>query len=183
MVGWLYSMRSATLRVVTACQPSSAAICRAAERMLCRISCRSRSLRCLIPIVLCSMINFLSTIGIINHDRSVCQEESEGILKHEIVYTNYILRNDDGSRSQESERHRVIVWGMHAEKAARLLRKGSKIRVQGRMTYPTWKDKQSGATRYGAEIVAQTLDYQGAADEDNAQAEQPAVAAPAPQPV
>jgi single-strand DNA-binding protein len=99
-----------------------------------------------------------------------------------IVYTNYILRNDDGSTRQESERHRVIVWGMHAEKVARLLRKGSKIRVQGRMTYPTWKDKQTGATRYGAEIVAQTLDYQGVGDEDDAQIAQPAVEAPAPQP-
>jgi len=99
-----------------------------------------------------------------------------------IVYTNYILRNDDGSTRQESERHRVIVWGMHAEKAARLLRKGSKVRVQGRMTYPTWKDKQTGSTRYGAEIVAQTLDYQGANDEDDAQIAQSAVEAPAPQP-
>jgi len=99
-----------------------------------------------------------------------------------IVYTNYILRNEDGSRRQESERHRVVVWGLHAEKAARLLRKGSKIRIQGRMTYPTWKDKQSGSTRYGAEIVAQTLDYQGMGDEDASQAEQPAALAPAPQP-
>ena len=99
-----------------------------------------------------------------------------------IVYTNYILRNEDGSTRQESERHRVIVWGLHAEKAARLLRKGSKVRVQGRMTYPTWTDKQSGATRYGAEIVAQTLDYQGANDEDDAQAEQPATEAPTSQP-
>src|SRR5215213_544885 len=92
-----------------------------------------------------------------------------------IVYTNYIMRNEDGSRGQESERHRVIVWGLHAEKAARLLRKGSKVRVQGRMTYPTWKDKQTGSTRYGAEIVAQTLDYQGVGEEDEAQIEQSAV--------
>ena len=99
-----------------------------------------------------------------------------------IVYTNYILRNEDGSTRQESERHRLVVWGLHAEKAARLLRKGSKIRVQGRMTYPTWKDKQTGATRYGAEIVAQTLDYQGANDEDDAQIAQPAAEAPVPQP-
>ena len=99
-----------------------------------------------------------------------------------IVYTNYVLRNDDGSTRQESERHRVIVWGLHAEKAARLLRKGSKVRVQGRMTYPTWKDKATGATRYGAEIVAQTIDYQGANDEDVALVEQPTVDAPAPQP-
>ena len=69
-----------------------------------------------------------------------------------------------------------------AEVAARLLRKGSKIRVQGRMTYPTWTDKQTGSTRYGAEIVAQTLDYQGVGDEDDAQAAQPAAEAPAPQP-
>jgi single-strand DNA-binding protein len=48
-----------------------------------------------------------------------------------IVYTNYTLRNDDGSRRQESERHRVIVWGMHAQKAARLLKKGNKVASRG----------------------------------------------------
>jgi single-strand DNA-binding protein len=99
-----------------------------------------------------------------------------------IVYTNYILRNDDGSTRQESERHRVIVWGLHAQKAARLLRKGSKVRVQGRMSYPTWKDKQTGATRYGAEIVAQTLDEQGANDEAEAPIAEPAAVAPAMEP-
>lgn len=46
-----------------------------------------------------------------------------------IVYTNYTLRNEDGSTRQESERHRVIVWGLHAQKAARLLQRGSKIQV------------------------------------------------------
>ena len=99
-----------------------------------------------------------------------------------IVYTNYVLRNDDGSTRQESERHRVIVWGLHAEKAARLLQRGSKVRVQGRMTYPTWTDKQTGATRYGAEIVAHTLDYQGACDEDDAPVVTSAAVAPAAQP-
>jgi len=99
-----------------------------------------------------------------------------------IVYTNYMLRNADGSTRQESERHRVIVWGLHAEKAARLLTKGSKVRVQGRMTYPTWKDRQTGETRYGAEIVVATLDYQGADDEDAPQVEQPTALASAPQP-
>jgi single-strand DNA-binding protein len=99
-----------------------------------------------------------------------------------IVYTNYTPRDDDGSTRQESERHRVIVWGMHAEKAARLLRKGSKVHVQGRMTYPTWKDKQTHTTRYGAEIVAQTLDYHGANDEAEAPVAQSAAVAPAAQP-
>ena len=125
-----------------------------------------------------NVIKLTGVLGVAPELRLTANGNSVATL---IVYTNYILRNEDGSTRQESERHRVIVWGLHAEKVARLLRKGSRIRVQGRMTYPTWKDKQTGATRYGAEIVAQTLDYQGANDADKAQIAQPAVAAPAPQ--
>jgi single-strand DNA-binding protein len=127
-----------------------------------------------------NVIKIAGVLGVAPELRLTANGNSVATL---IVYTNYSLRNEDGSRSQESERHRVVVWGMHAEKAARLLRKGSKVRVQGRMTYPTWKDKQTGATRYGAEIVAQTLDYQGANEEEAPQVAQVAVEAPAPQPV
>jgi single-strand DNA-binding protein len=125
-----------------------------------------------------NIIKIAGVLGVAPELRLTANGNSVATL---IVYTNYNLRNEDGSTRQESERHRVVVWGMHAEKAARLLKKGSKVRVQGRMTYPTWKDKQSGATRYGAEIVAQTLDEQGA-NEEAPQVEQPAVEAPAPQP-
>ena len=106
-----------------------------------------------------NVIKLAGVLGVAPELRLTANGNSVATL---IVYTNYTMRNEDGSTRQESERHRVIVWGMHAEKAARLLCKGSKIRMQGRMTYPIWKDKQTGATRYGAEIVAQTLDYQGA---------------------
>lgn len=126
-----------------------------------------------------NVIKLAGVLGVAPELRLTANGNSVATL---IVYTNYTLRNEDGSTRQESERHRVIVWGMHAEKAARLLHKGSKVRVQGRMTYPTWKDKQTGATRYGAEIVAQTLDYQGANDEAETPIAEPAAVAPAPQP-
>src|SRR6266496_3347067 len=126
-----------------------------------------------------NVIKIAGVLGVAPELRLTANGNSVATL---IVYTNYILRNEDGSTRQESERHRVVVWGLHAEKAARLLRKGSKIRVQGRMTYPTWKDKQTGSTRYGAEIVAVTLDEQGMGDEEASQAEQPTAEAPASQP-
>src|SRR5690349_927442 len=126
-----------------------------------------------------NMIKIAGVLGVAPELRLTANGNSVATL---IVYTNYTLRNDDGSTRQESERHRVIVWGMHAEKAARLLQRGSKVRVQGRMTYPTWKDKQTCATRYGAEIVAQTLDYQGANDETEAPIAEPAALAPAMEP-
>ena len=125
-----------------------------------------------------NVIKIAGLLGVAPELRTTANGNSVATL---IVYTNHLLRNADGSTRQESERHRVVVWGMQAEKAARLLSKGSKIRIQGRMTYPTWKDRQTGETRYGAEIVAQTLDYQGAADEDAPQTE-PAAEAPASQP-
>ena len=125
-----------------------------------------------------NVIKIAGVLGVAPELRTTANGNSVATL---IVYTNHLLRNGDGSTRQESERHRVIVWGMQAEKAARLLEKGSKIRIQGRMTYPTWKDRQTGETRYGAEIVAQTLDYQGASEEDAPQTE-PAAEAPAPQP-
>ena len=77
------------------------------------------------------MIKLAGVLGVAPELRLTANGNAVATL---IVYTNYILRNADGSTRQESERHRVIVWGLHAEKAARLLRKGSKIRVQGRMT-------------------------------------------------
>jgi single-strand DNA-binding protein len=127
-----------------------------------------------------NVIKLAGVLGVAPELRITANGNSVATL---IVYTNYTLRNADGSRRQESERHRVVVWGLHAEKVARRLRKGSKIRIQGRMTYPTWKDRKTGETRYGAEIVAQTLDYQGVDEEDAPEVEQPTVAAPAMEPV
>jgi len=43
------------------------------------------------------------------------------------------------------------------------------------MTYLTWKDKQSGATRYGAEIVAMRRDEQGVGEEDTPQSSRAAL--------
>lgn len=42
------------------------------------------------------------------------------------------------------------------------------------MAYPTWEAKQTGATRYSAETVAQTLNYYGKNNDAEALAVAPA---------
>jgi single-strand DNA-binding protein len=93
--------------------------------------------------------NIIMLAGILGTAPELRRTANGNAVANLIVYTNDILRNADGPRRQESERHRMVVWGMQAAQAARLLSKDSKVRVQGRMTYPTWTDKQTGATRYG----------------------------------
>jgi single-strand DNA-binding protein len=39
------------------------------------------------------------------------------------------------------------VWDRRAESAAKLLRKGARVRVEGRLREETWQDKASGAER------------------------------------
>ena len=99
-----------------------------------------------------------------------------------LLPTNYILRNDDRSRHQESERHRVIVWGMHAEQAARLLRKGSKVPGAGPHDLSNLEGQadqchtlRRGDRRPDPGLLGRERGGRG-------QAEQPALAAPAPQP-
>ena len=65
-----------------------------------------------------NVIKIAGVLGVAPELRLTANGNSVATL---IVYTNYILRNDDGSTRQESERHRVVVWGMHAEKVARLV--------------------------------------------------------------
>lgn len=55
--------------------------------------------------------------------------------------------------TEETEWHRIVVWGNAAEQTAERLRKGSKVYVRGRLQTRTWEDKQ-GVKRYTTEIIA-----------------------------
>lgn len=52
--------------------------------------------------------------------------------------------------------HNVVAWDKAAEHAERSLVKGSRVRINGRITYGTYLD-QKGHTRYVAEIKAEYI--------------------------
>lgn len=49
---------------------------------------------------------------------------------------------------------RVTVWRDMAENVAESLAKGSRVTVTGRLEPQNWQDRESGANRYGWELVA-----------------------------
>ena len=57
-----------------------------------------------------NVIKLAGVLGVAPELRLTANGNSVATL---IVYTNYILRDEDGSTRQGSERRRVIVWGMH----------------------------------------------------------------------
>ncbi len=66
----------------------------------------------------------------------------------------------NGQKQEQTEWHRVVVWGKQAEIVSQYLTKGRQIYVEGRIRTRQWQDQQ-GQKRYTTEIVAQTIQMLG----------------------
>lgn len=60
-----------------------------------------------------------------------------------------------GERREETQWHRVIVWGKQAENAGKFLKKGRLVTVEGKIQYR--KYDKDGVTHYVTEIKADRL--------------------------
>lgn len=66
--------------------------------------------------------------------------------------TNFTFKNTKGDRVTTTEWHRITAWRGLAEIAQKYLTKGSKLYVEGRISYGSYE--KDGITRYTVEIVA-----------------------------
>lgn len=68
--------------------------------------------------------------------------------------------NKDGQKQEQTEWHRVVVWGRQAENCAKYLSKGRSVFVEGRLQTRSWDDK-TGQKRYTTEIIANNVQFIG----------------------
>ncbi len=90
------------------------------------------------------------------------------------VATNRSWTTADGQTKEEAQYHRIVAWQKLAELCSKLLTKGRKVYLEGRITYRDYLDK-NGQQRHITEIVLDDFivfndgrrDAQGASDEDS----------------
>lgn len=58
-----------------------------------------------------------------------------------------------GQKREQTEWHKIVLWGQQAETLTPYLRKGKQVCVEGRLQTRSWEDKE-GKTRYVTEIKA-----------------------------
>ena len=75
------------------------------------------------------------------------------------VATNRVWKDRDGNKKEDTQYHKIVVFGKQAETAAQYLKKGQSVLVEGRMQTPTWDDKSSGEKKYRTEIVADRVQF------------------------
>ncbi|MBK8481603.1 MAG: single-stranded DNA-binding protein [Proteobacteria bacterium] len=66
----------------------------------------------------------------------------------------------DGSTQEDTQWHRVVVWGKQAEQCKEFLSKGRQVYVEGRLQTRSWEDRD-GNKRYTTEVVAQQIQFLG----------------------
>ena len=66
----------------------------------------------------------------------------------------------EGERKEQTEWHRIVVWGKQAEHCKTYLKKGGQVYVEGRLRTRQWEDKE-GQKRYTTEIVADRVQFLG----------------------
>ena len=67
----------------------------------------------------------------------------------------------DGQKREDTQWHRVVIWGKTAEVLHEYLTKGKQIYVEGRLQTRKWQDKD-GQDRYTTEVVADRMQMLGA---------------------
>lgn len=118
------------------------------------------------------MINRAIIVGSIGADAELRYTNSGDAVASLSVATNRSWKDKDGNRQQETEWHRIQVWGPSAEYCGKYLKKGDKVYIEGRISTRKWQD-QSGNDRYTTEIIANTVQNLSPRKEDGGRREEP----------
>ena len=89
----------------------------------------------------------------------------QSVLKMRIATSESYLDRDK-QRQERTEWHTVVLWGKRAESLGRLLSKGDRIFVEGRISTRSWEDREGGK-RYATEVVATNVILNGRGEPRN----------------
>ncbi len=74
------------------------------------------------------------------------------------IATSEKRKNRDGDYEEQTEFHRIVVWGKKAEIIHQYFNKGDGIMVEGKIQTRKWEDKQ-GNTRYTTEVNVWNFEF------------------------
>lgn len=102
-------------------------------------------------------VNKVIIVGTLGNDPEVKYSSSGSAIANLSVATSEQWKDKaTGEKKEQTEWHRVVIFGKLAEVAGEYLRKGSQVYVEGKLRTRKWTD-QSGVEKYTTEIVLQPM--------------------------
>ena len=106
-------------------------------------------------------INKVILIGYLGNDpEGRVTQGGAAVANLSIATTRSWKDQQSGERQEQTEWHRVVLFGRSAEIAQEYLRKGSQIYIEGRLQSRKWQDRE-GYDRTTTEIVGEVMQMLG----------------------
>ncbi|MBK8842546.1 MAG: single-stranded DNA-binding protein [Saprospiraceae bacterium] len=103
------------------------------------------------------MVNKVILIGNLGKDPEIRQFENNSVANFSLA-TSETYVDKTGERKTLTEWHNISIWGKGAEIVEKYLKKGSKVYIEGKITYRKYQDKD-GVDRYSTDIKADTFKF------------------------
>jgi single-strand DNA-binding protein len=97
------------------------------------------------------MANKVILVGNLGNDPEIKYTDGGTAICTLSVATTERWKNADGEKQEKTEWHRVKIFGKLGEVAAEYLRKGSKVYLEGSMSYGSYE--KDGVKHYTADVV------------------------------
>ena len=105
-------------------------------------------------------VNKVILIGNLGADPEVRYTSGNQAVADLRLATSRRWRDKNNEMQEDTQWHRVVVWGRQAEQCKEYLSKGRQVFVEGRLQTRSWEDRD-GNKRYTTEVVAQTIQFLG----------------------
>lgn len=105
-------------------------------------------------------VNKVILVGNLGRDPEVRYLPSGDAVANITLATTETWKDKSGEKQEQTEWHRVAMFGKTAEIAGEYLKKGSQVYIEGRLQTRKWTDKE-GQERYTTEIRADRMQMLG----------------------
>lgn len=107
-------------------------------------------------------LNQVMLMGNLGAEPELKQTSTGSVLKFSLATTRYWHDKETNSKKEETEWHRVTVFGRRGEALQKFLSKGSRVFVMGRIHHSSYE--KDGQKRYSTEIICEDLRFAGGGD-------------------
>jgi len=104
--------------------------------------------------------NSVLLIGLLGADPEFKTLENGRQMTKFSLATNDFYSNKNGDKIENTQWHNIVAWGKTAENMGKLLKKGKKVVIRGKLDYHQYEGKD-GTTRYFTQIVANEFELFG----------------------
>lgn len=105
-----------------------------------------------------SGVNKVILVGRLGQDPEIKTVNNSQVARLSIA-TSESWMDKNNQKQERTEWHRVIFWGKQAEVAAKYLKKGRQVYVEGKLQTRSWEE--NGQKRYATEIQGQSMQFLG----------------------